>query len=62
MDWIIYYDAGRLLWDAQEDDNVGAVGSNWQPTTKEHAEAFIADMQRLEVQGWRRGHWNSARC
>jgi hypothetical protein len=58
-DWIIYCDATRLLWDAQEDDNAGAVSSNWQPVTKSQAMRFIAEMEHRE--GWTRGHWNAPR-
>lgn len=59
MDWIIYYDAPRMLWDAVEDDCRGAVGSNWQPTTRAAAEEFRREMEAKE--GWRRGHWNAPR-
>ena len=57
--WIIYCDNARRMWDAMEDDQAGAVGSNWTPVRRETADAFIREMEAME--GWTRGHWNSPR-
>lgn len=57
--WIIYVDTARGLWDVQEDDCQGAIGSNWQPTTREAAKEFIREMEAKE--GWVRGHETAPR-
>ena len=57
--WIIYINTARGLWDVMEDDLNGAIGSNWQPTTREAAERFRREMEAKE--GWMRGHWNAPR-
>jgi hypothetical protein len=63
MSWITYYDPARLLWDALPDDEAGAIGSNWRPTTRDDAERFVVEMTSPEAiaEGWSRGHWTAPR-